>query len=210
MDEFQSPYCYVGNDPLNFIDPDGAQVGRTDRGEGYTIYQYDDGQAWMFEELTPKEDFFGYHIYNAMFFRPSEETFKGLKAWLDAAETVANTVVMAAGGEAILAPALGTLASKAGEKIAIPIYRTFGGEARALGKFWSPINPKLYGALYRNLAGLPSTNTGSFTIKAMTKLNNIDFVGFAKPLDGNFGRLVPEVKLLNGLSVTAKNFWVNF
>ncbi|MBX7151979.1 hypothetical protein K1X84_10090 [bacterium] len=27
MDEFHSPYCYVGNNPANLIDPDGSQTG---------------------------------------------------------------------------------------------------------------------------------------------------------------------------------------
>jgi hypothetical protein len=94
----------------------------------------------------------------------------------------------------------------------VPLYRVFGGEARAIGNYWSPINPKFYGSQYRNLAGLPNSNTGTFTLKATTPLRNINpsTIKPAAPLDGNFGRLVPELKVFDKGSIVVKNFWVNF
>ncbi len=50
------------------------------------------------------------------------------------------------------------------------VYRVFGGDARALGFSWSPVNPENV-SNYRNLAGLPSggasgsTNTAEFLLK---------------------------------------------
>ncbi len=94
----------------------------------------------------------------------------------------------------------------------IPIYRVFGGEARAIGNYWSPINPRLYGSQYRNLAGLPNSNTGAFTLKATTPLRNINptTIKPTTPLDGNFGRLVPELKVFDKDIIMVKDFWVNF
>lgn len=70
----------------------------------------------------------------------------------------------------------------------------------------------MYGNLYRQFAGLPNVNTGAFTIKAMTPLKNINFktLKMAAPLDGNFGRLVPELKFFNKKNLSIIDFWVNF
>lgn len=108
--------------------------------------------------------------------------------------------------------ALGGAVFRSIGNIKVPIYRVFGGESRAIGNYWSPINPKLYGSQYRNLAGLPNSNTGAFTLKATTPLRNINLrtIKPAAPFDGNFGRLVPELKVFDKGSVMVKDFWVNF
>lgn len=118
MDEFMSPYCFVGNDPINLIDPDGAQTGGELVPTGPGII---DGHVIdvMFElvepsrELTPSDDFFGYHIRNAMWHRSSDEVFDGLKKSLKVAEFVANTVVGFAGGEALIVLSMGGRAANA-------------------------------------------------------------------------------------------------
>ncbi len=103
------------------------------------------------------------------------------------------------------------LGLKAIGKISVPLYRTFGGEARALGKYYTPINPELYGSKFAKLAGLPAENSGAFTIKAKTTLSNLDFGSFgsAKPIGVNTGRWVPEIKVLNADAVKIVNFKVN-
>ena len=95
--------------------------------------------------------------------------------------------------------------------IPIPLYRTFGGEARAYGNWFTPINPRLYGSYYSRYAGLPPSNSGAFTIKIQTRLSNIDFrsIGVAKPIGINTGRLVPELKLLDLNAIQVKSFRVN-
>jgi hypothetical protein len=123
-----------------------------------------------------------------------------------------NTLLFVATGGIEGVTALGGAAVRSIGNIKVPIYRVFGGEARAIGNYWSPINPKLYGSQYRNLAGLPNSNTGAFTLKATTPLRNINpsTIKPAAPLDGNFGRLVPELKVFDKGSVVVKDFWVNF
>ncbi|MDP3452135.1 MAG: RHS repeat-associated core domain-containing protein [Bacteroidales bacterium] len=123
-----------------------------------------------------------------------------------------NTLLFVATGGIEGVTALGGAAVRSIGNIKVPIYRVFGGEARAIGNYWSSINPKLYGSQYRNLAGLPNSNTGAFTLKATTPLRNINpsTIKPAAPLDGNFGRLVPELKVFDKGSVVVKDFWVNF
>lgn len=41
-----------------------------------------------------------------------------------------------------------------------------GTEVSAIGNYWYPINPMFYDSQYRNLTGLPNSNTGAFTLKA--------------------------------------------
>ena len=123
-----------------------------------------------------------------------------------------NTLLFVATGGIEGVTALGGAAVRSIGNIKVPIYRVFGGEARAIGNYWSPINPRLYGSQYRNLAGLPNSNTGAFTLKATTPLRNINpsTIKPAAPFDGNFGRLVPELKVFDKGSVVVKDFWVNF
>jgi len=125
--------------------------------------------------------------------------------------TVNAMVFVATGGvEGVIA--LGNTVVRSIGNLRVPIYRVFGGEARAIGNYWSPINPKLYGSQYRNLAGLPNSNTGAFTLKATTSLRNINpsTIKPAAPLDGNFGRLVPELKVFDKSNIIVKDFWINF
>jgi RHS repeat-associated protein len=127
-------------------------------------------------------------------------------------KATANTLLfVATGGIEGLTP-LGGVAFRSIGNIKIPIYRVFGGEARAIGNYWSPINPRLYGSQYRNLAGLPNSNTGAFTLRATTPLNNINpsTIKPAASLDGNFGRLVPELKVFDKSRIVVQDFWVNF
>ena len=122
-----------------------------------------------------------------------------------------NTLLFVATGGIEGVSVLANASIRSLENIKVPIYRVFGGEARAIGNFWSPINPKLYGSQYRNFAGLPNSNIATFTLKATTPLKNINpsTIKPAAPLDGNFGRLVPELKVFDKNSVVVKDFWVN-
>ena len=125
--------------------------------------------------------------------------------------TIQSLLFVATGGiEGMVA--LGNIGKGLVGNIKVPIYRVFGGESRAIGNYWSPINPKIYGSLYRKFAGLPNVNTGAFTLKAATPLKNINFktLKMAAPLDGNFGRLVPELKIFDKKNISIINFWVNF
>jgi RHS repeat-associated protein len=72
------------------------------------------------------------------------------------------------------------------------IYRAFGGEAKALGKSWTPTNPIGIDD-YRNFAGLPKTNTGQFVIEGTTKRSNILIERQAIPLHGNQGGMIEYV-----------------
>ena len=123
-------------------------------------------------------------------------------------QATVNTLLFVATGGIEGLTALGGVAFRSIGNIKIPICRVFGGEARAIGNYWSPINPRLYGSQYRNLAGLPNSNTGAFTLRATTPLNNINpsTIKPAASLDGNFGRLVPELKVFDKSRVVVKDF----
>ena len=122
-----------------------------------------------------------------------------------------NTMLFVATGGVEGLISLSGAAGRSVGNMNISIYRVFGGDARAIGNYWTPINPKLYGTQYRNFAGLPNTNTGTFTLKATTPIRNINpsTIKPAAPLDGNFGRLVPELKVIDKERVVVKDFWVN-
>ncbi len=87
---------------------------------------------------------------------------------------------------------LGKLGTRIGE-LEIPVYRVFGGSSRVYGESWTFINPRLYGGFYRNLAGLPRWNSGSFMVKGTVKLSEINSFRMALPLHGNIGRFAPEL-----------------
>jgi len=72
------------------------------------------------------------------------------------------------------------------------IYRVFGGEAKALGKSWTPINPKTI-PNYRNAAGLPNINSGKFIIEGTVKESNILLKRSALSLDGNTGGIMEYI-----------------
>jgi RHS repeat-associated protein len=128
-------------------------------------------------------------------------------------KTAVNVLAMFLTGGIEGVTALGGAVVRSIGNIKVPIFRVFGGKTRAIGDYWwSLINPKFYGTQYRNLAGLPNSNSGAFTLKATTPLKNIilSTIKPAAPLDGNFGRLVPELKVFDKGRVVVKDFWVNF
>lgn len=91
------------------------------------------------------------------------------------------------------------------------VYRVFGGDSRAQGFSWTPINPQKV-SNYRNKAGLPSggesgfNNTADFMIKGEVKTQNVIKKRAALPLDGNKGGL-PEY-IINPEHVNITNFTV--
>jgi hypothetical protein len=98
-------------------------------------------------------------------------------------------------------PAMGVRAASAIGEINLPVYRVFGEGSRVFGKSWTPLlNPSIYGKYYRGLAGLPNANSGTFMVKGFVKIKDIHRFRMALPLDGNFGRLVPEAIINNASS----------
>jgi len=77
--------------------------------------------------------------------------------------------------------------------IKVPIYRVYGNGTSMYGKSYSLINPK-YFPFYRNLAGLPTANSGEYLLKGMIQLRKIK-IGrwFAAPLQGKTGGLPFEL-----------------
>lgn len=91
------------------------------------------------------------------------------------------------------------------------VYRVFGGDARAEGFSWTPVNPTTVSD-FRNLAGLPSggesgaLNTADFMLEGTVNKVNIISQRAALPLDGNIGGL-PEY-IINPENITFTNFSV--
>jgi hypothetical protein len=81
--------------------------------------------------------------------------------------------------------------------INIPVYRVYGGQAGRFGNSWTFINPNAYGKTYRNFAGLPNVNSGNLLLKGQVRLKDISGFRMALPLDGNIGRLTPELLINN-------------
>jgi RHS repeat-associated protein len=66
------------------------------------------------------------------------------------------------------------------------VYRVFGGESRAQGFSWTPVNPNTV-SNFRNAAGLPNGNTASFLLEGTVNPQSIINSRPALPLDGNAG-----------------------
>src|SRR5690606_2995904 len=93
----------------------------------------------------------------------------------------------------------------------INVYRAFGGDSRAQGYSWTPVNPTTVKD-FRNVAGLPSggtsgsINTANFMIEGQVRAKHIIKSRPALPLDGNIGGL-PEL-IINPKNVKIKDFRV--
>jgi len=79
------------------------------------------------------------------------------------------------------------------EDVEITVYRVFGGDSRAQGRSWTPIDPRTV-ENFRASAGLPTggqygTNTADFMLIGKVKASDISKVRPALPLDGNPGGL---------------------
>ncbi len=100
-------------------------------------------------------------------------------------------------------------------KIEVPLYRAFGGAATEFstvsGKYFTPINPKLYGKFYSKFAGLPTENSAAFYIKVKTPLNNLNLgsFGLASKIGKNTGLFVPEIKVMNSEAIKIINLRVS-
>jgi len=68
------------------------------------------------------------------------------------------------------------------------VYRVWGGKSGAWGPSWTTQSPNLAGNAYRNLAGLPSGNTGQFvSTGVLTNPGAVQVVTSASSLHGNAG-----------------------
>jgi len=82
------------------------------------------------------------------------------------------------------------------------VYRVFGGKSEALGGSWTPIDPRTL-ANYRNVAGLPSTNTAEFIIEGTVKRSDIILTRGALRIGENQGGLLEHV--IDPKNVTIKS-----
>ncbi|WP_228378384.1 RHS repeat-associated core domain-containing protein, partial [Chryseobacterium sp. CCH4-E10] len=91
------------------------------------------------------------------------------------------------------------------------VYRVFGGDSRAQGFSWSPINPTSV-SNFRNVAGLPSggasgfNNTATFMLEGQVNIRYIIQTRPALPLDGNVGGIIEYI--INPNNVKLTNFSV--
>ena len=74
----------------------------------------------------------------------------------------------------------------------VKVYRVYGGEAKAIGKSWTPINPQSI-SNYRDVAGLPNVNSGRFIIEGTTSKSNVELIRKALKYDGNKGGLLEYI-----------------
>jgi hypothetical protein len=120
-----------------------------------------------------------------------------------------------------LSPAIKAALAAAGVSTAVlqirdgmKIYRVWGGTSEADGIYWSPIHPMAIEALgkgtYRNLAGLPITNSGKWLaigdLDISAFATGLATVGLSSSLDGTIGGL-PEIKFRSPEAVRAKVDW---
>lgn len=108
--------------------------------------------------------------------------------WFGAGFSVLSAIPMA--GDAAGAARLGIAAQPE-----ITVYRVFGGDARAQGFSWTPINPRTV-SNYRDSAGLPSggpsgsLNTADFLIQGKVNAADVIKSKSAFALDGNRGGIL--------------------
>lgn len=121
-------------------------------------------------------------------------------------------------GVLLLSPMKGGGATSAGRSFSMvangeteTVFRVFGGDSRAQGFSWTPINPQKV-TNYRNKAGLLSggesgfNDTANFMIKREVDTKNIINKRAALPLDGNKGGLSEYI--INPEHVKIKNFTI--
>ncbi|MBM9502564.1 hypothetical protein JWG44_20120 [Leptospira sp. 201903071] len=66
------------------------------------------------------------------------------------------------------------------------VYRVYGDGAKAAGKSWTPVDPNTV-TNFRDLSGLPNSNSGRFVIEGTVRRFNIIKERAALALDGNQG-----------------------
>jgi hypothetical protein len=79
---------------------------------------------------------------------------------VQAVGTVAGTTVAALAGEAVAVLSLGGDTDQQNQPVTV--YRVWGGGSPPNGKYWTTLNPLSNTQNYRNLAGLPTENTGEY------------------------------------------------
>jgi RHS repeat-associated protein len=67
------------------------------------------------------------------------------------------------------------------------VYRVWGGCSGEFGASWTPLDPRLGGMGYRNLAGLPTCNAGTFMSQGILRTASGITVFPGLELDGNIG-----------------------
>jgi RHS repeat-associated protein len=164
-------YAYVGNDPINYVDPDGK---------------------WAFLATMAIGALEGGAIELGLQLATNGWSLDCVK-WGHVGAQAALGAGMAGLGQAFSAYRAGTAAAK-GE---VTVYRAFGGDARAQGFSWTNRDPRTV-SNFRDAAGLPSggpsgaTNTADFMITGKANASDIIKSRSAFPLDGNKGGL-PEL-----------------
>lgn len=225
-----TPYQFAGNKPIQFIDLDGGEESEPTPPGGTAKDNTPNGTPaaeveQILKGLAPKQEDL-YHRLN-----PGAPVFTHTPSGTISTPKLPSDIQMSVqigqgiadglggeGGGAVISGGLKLLRKGVQTigRIEVPLYRSFGGIgtefSNVSGKYFTPVNPALYGKNYAKFAGLPAENSGAFTIKVSTPLNNIEFgsFGLAKPIGNNTGLFVPEIKIINVDAVKILNLRVNW
>lgn len=83
-----------------------------------------------------------------------------------------------------------SLEAAQGKRTGVVVYRVWGGLAGPFGKYWTTLDPRRNPELYRDLAGIPHSNTGQFLEIGVLRDATGVIIGFGVPLNPAVGGTV--------------------
>ncbi len=209
-DPLHNLYRFVGNNPLNAVDPDGRQAiqNRVD----FYMPGYGESQSYQMMGVNTRllsvnniqiygatAQFMGRTAIEGSFVGDFETLMDPTANWIWKSVAVASIMVDAAGVGTVI-PSTGAMrcAAKAATgtvQEGTTVFRVWGDEAGAWGRSWTTVDPRTVPG-YRGAAGLPNQNTGRYISEGVLQDTRGITLKPADPLHGNAGGL-PEVVIPN-------------
>ena len=179
-------YIYTESDPINNVDPSGNTLFGLSTGQTITLALVTTTTVGYSLNLNISSEGTGISAASDRGIGLLVQVAMGSDKLLNilSVNNVANDNASENAGDSVIPIAVtNDFVPRDGQMV----FRVWGGASRELGLSWTPLDPRSAADAYRDLAGLPSVNLGTFLTIGQLRYAGGITVYPGVPLEGNIG-----------------------